>query len=169
MRDLLAKHGLAIVIATIAVALSCSTAETTTAGVAVHQLAAGDASCPNGGVAITANGTTAYACNGAAGAQGAQGGGLYTSRDDVYCDTVSGMDVKPSPGLSAECRQITDLPLSGSCNPGDATVEVFTNKPMAWTTQGQAVASWQCAFAVNGTPVTDHRPVSATICCVHHP
>jgi hypothetical protein len=41
--------------------------------IAVQQLATGDANCANGGAGVTANGATAYACNGARGATGPQG------------------------------------------------------------------------------------------------
>ncbi len=63
-----------------------------TAGVnpSVTQLSPGDANCPDGGAALTdASGSTAYVCNGAAGADGQSFAGTFTSPNGEYSITVS--------------------------------------------------------------------------------
>jgi len=56
----------------------------------VAQLASGDANCPNGGAAITdANGSTAYVCNGANGANGQPFSGTFTSPNGEYSISVA--------------------------------------------------------------------------------
>jgi hypothetical protein len=56
----------------------------------VTQLSQGDANCPDGGAALTdASGSTAYACNGAAGADGQSFAGTFTSPNGEYSITVS--------------------------------------------------------------------------------
>jgi hypothetical protein len=56
----------------------------------VTQLSQGDANCPNGGAALAdASGSTAYVCNGAAGADGQSFAGTFTSPNGEYSITVS--------------------------------------------------------------------------------
>jgi hypothetical protein len=56
----------------------------------VTQLASGDASCAAGGAAITdANGSTAYVCNGANGADGQPFSGTFTSPNGEYSISVA--------------------------------------------------------------------------------
>jgi hypothetical protein len=56
----------------------------------VTQLSPGDANCPTGGAAlIDATGSTAYVCNGAAGADGESFAGTFTSPNGEYSITVS--------------------------------------------------------------------------------
>lgn len=173
------QRPLLAVLCGIGVALACSTTESPQRNVSVQQLAAGDSNCPNGGVAVTVDSTTAYACNGAPGAAGvpgapgAPGGGLYTVREDVYCDVSTTRGVG---GLvEARCRKETDLPLSGNC-----TVDVGyssppplvdVSQPIAWTGPTPGVsAGWQCGFHTNsGTPIGSGSPGGAWICCVATP
>lgn len=57
---------------------------------AVTQLSQGDANCPSGGAALTdASGSTAYVCNGAAGADGQSFAGTFTSPNGEYSIKVS--------------------------------------------------------------------------------
>jgi hypothetical protein len=56
----------------------------------VTQLSPGDANCPDGGAALTdASGSTAYVCNGAAGADGQSFAGTFTSPNGEYSISVS--------------------------------------------------------------------------------
>jgi len=163
----LGEYRLSAVVGVIAVVLACQTAGTSTDGVTVRQLAAGDTNCPHGGAAITANGTTAYACSGAPGAAGTTGGGLYTSRDDVYCN-VSG--VNNGGNVVAACNTELDLPLSGSCEPSSVNAIVTESRPVGWPTFPGLPASWQCQFsAPGGGVIGTGTPGGAYICCVKHP
>ena len=55
----------------------------------VTQLGAGDANCPTGGAALVdASGSTAYVCNGTAGADGQSFTGTFTSPNGEYSITV---------------------------------------------------------------------------------
>lgn len=56
----------------------------------VTQLSPGDANCPDGGAALTdAAGSTAYVCNGAAGADGQSFAGTFTSPNGEYSIAVN--------------------------------------------------------------------------------
>ena len=105
------------------------------------------------------------------GPAGPANGGFYTSRDNVYCNTVTGI----SAGvyfLTARCSAIADLPLTGSCTaPDDRIGLVSESRPDAWhgATSNDA-AGWFCSFAKNGLAISVAYPgASATICCVTHP
>lgn len=165
----LKEHSLSAVMGIIVIALACSTAEMGTGSVTVEQLSAGHAHCPTGGVAITASGTTAYACNGAQGVQGLTGptgGGLYTSRDDVYC-TYSTEHTGMGGAVAVSCKKESDLPLSGGCEPYAAGTLIFRSQPVDWFTSPGYPASWECHFATSGGSVGE--PGVARICCVNHP
>src|SRR5690606_3698255 len=47
------------------------------------------------------------------GPQGAIGGGLYTSREDLYCVRATGSSAAGD--LSVRCEDVADLPISGRC------------------------------------------------------
>jgi hypothetical protein len=167
------KSPLTVVVAGIVLALACSTADMPAGNVAVHQLEAGDANCPEGGVAITSGATTAFACNGARGpqgaegAQGATGGGLYTGRENVYCDSSTQL---VSGTVRSSCRSESDLPLAGSCEPSSVDNIVTEDRPEGWQgpTPGFA-ASWICQFSTSGgTLIGTGTPGTAWVCCVAH-
>lgn len=120
---------------------------------------------------------------GLAGANGPQGpigpqgppgpanGGFYTSRDNVYCNTVTGLTAGRS-FLTASCSAVADLPLAGSCTAPDDTVGLAAvSSPQGWHgATSTAPAEWFCQFAKNGVAISvDYPGASATICCVTHP
>ncbi len=74
-----------------------------TAGVSptVTQLRAGDANCPTGGAALVdGSGSTAYVCNGAAGADGQSFAGTFTSPSGEYSITVGDAGITLGHGSS---------------------------------------------------------------------
>ncbi len=115
---------------------------------------------------------------GIAGMQGPQGGGLYTRRSDLYCETNSFPSGGSSDGVL--CRTQNDIPISGGCLQ-DPTVRVFpqgelalsTNGPKFWSTAGTR-ATWSCSWN-SGNPNANQPAywadagLSATICCIAVP
>jgi hypothetical protein len=68
---------------------------------AVTQLSPGDANCPDGGAALTdATGSTAYVCNGVAGADGQSFAGTFTSPNGEYSLTVGDSGIAIRHGVS---------------------------------------------------------------------
>lgn len=105
------------------------------------------------------------------GIQGPPGGGLYTSRNDVYCNTVM-MTANPTAfTVRAACNTDLDLPLAGSCEaPGTIALNLTTNGPNLWA--GQNVgnpAYWECGWTPPGGAATNAPGALATICCVKRP
>ena len=166
--------------------MACSGGDKNDATVKVTQLSAGDANCPNGGVAITVDGTTAYACNGATGAPGApgapgvQGGGLYTSKAALECQVSpagSGLLVVDGWAIGAACTNKTDLPVTGACalnadpTGGVALVESGpANLQTGWFANLEAPA-WACrwAFPPGTNPIPALPSATATVCCIKNP
>lgn len=67
----------------------------------VTQLSPGDANCPTGGAALVdATGSTAYVCNGAAGADGQSFAGTFTSPNGEYSITVGDTGITLAHGTS---------------------------------------------------------------------
>src|SRR5262245_47054936 len=67
----------------------------------VTQLTTGDANCPTGGAALVdASGSTAYVCNGAAGADGESFAGTFTSPNGEYSITVGDAGITLAHGPS---------------------------------------------------------------------
>lgn len=159
----------------------------------VIQLAAGDPNCPAGGAAITSNGSTAYACNGAAGSMGATGlagapgpagaqgpagppgaanGGIYVSRDNVYCNIAA---MQPGQGIlsvTASCSSPRDLPLVGSCTPGNAVPNLITflNGPNFWDGENSTnPANWSCGWLTQASQNVNVPGATAVICCIRRP
>jgi hypothetical protein len=67
----------------------------------VTQLSHGDANCPTGGAALVdASGSTAYVCNGAAGADGRFFAGTFTSPNGEYSITVDDAGIALAHGSS---------------------------------------------------------------------
>jgi hypothetical protein len=67
----------------------------------VTQLSQGDANCPTGGAALVdASGSTAYVCNGAAGADGQSFAGTFTSPNGEYSITVTDAGITLAHGTS---------------------------------------------------------------------
>lgn len=115
--------------------------------------------------------------SGPAGPAGTDGGGYYSSRANVYCNTVTntaGLAV-----VTAPCNTLTDIPIGGGCSssPTVTTVALVTSQPVAWEAAyvDQVPAYWACAWVSNGAGTsTDGTPViltgaSAKICCVQVP
>jgi hypothetical protein len=90
----------------------------------------------------------------------------YSSRQQVKCNTVT-MQANDPPGvIAAECANVDDLPLTGSCaRPGIGTEILKDNGPLAWEGTFQAPASWVCGWLSASGYVTIPG-ATATICCV---
>lgn len=114
---------------------------------------------------------------GIAGMQGAMGGGLYTRRSDLYCETT------PAPGggsgSGAVCRTAQDLPIAGGCAQ-DQVVRQFPRGELALTSSamkfwpGGAQAGWECSWTssnpnANQPAYWADAGLSATICCIAVP
>jgi hypothetical protein len=149
----------------------------------LEQLSPGDSRCPAGGTLLTAGDQTTFVCNGdpgpagsvgATGSQGPQGltgvqgppgGGLYTSRADIYCNesavgTTTGV-------LIATCDTPDDLPLTGACEESESTpVHLQTNGQIQnWPNSNPSTpAEWMCGWTTASVPTGRAR-----ICCIQHP
>ena len=114
---------------------------------------------------------------GIAGMQGAPGGGRYTQRADLYCET------QPIPGGGSSdsvlCRTQNDIPISGGCLQ-DPTVRLFPQGELALTSSGPKFwpagsrATWSCAWtssnpSANQPTYWADAGLSATICCIAVP
>ena len=168
----------------------------TSSSTTVAQVAAGDAHCPTGGVSVTSNGTTAYACSGIdglagpkgdlglTGAQGdpglqgltgAMGGGHYVSRANVYCVTKSASSLPTTDtGVEARCRTTTDLPLHGSCyqaDRDDIALSLSSNSGWEAPTPAATPAGYSCGWSKAGfsLPLLTIPSATAEICCVTVP
>lgn len=109
------------------------------------------------------------------GPMGPRGGGLYTSRSQVYCNAVQGVPPTQigvvSGAMVAQCDKVEDLPLVGSCwvrNP--TTLSVEENEPDSWdNSEGGASspAGWSCSFRkAVGQPDSVYADAVARVCCV---
>lgn len=168
--------------------------KTSATTITVTPLAVGDAHCPQGGTAITVNNSTSYACNGAPGAQGAPGdpgapgdkgdkgdpglqgppgGGLYTSRNDVYCNTAIPADMPSGAStLVAQCDTPRDLPLSGFCSQIDRDGANTRTRAADWGLANSTLpASLFCEWSIanTGIPLSQLPRAEAQICCVKNP
>lgn len=120
---------------------------------------------------------------GIAGMQGPPGGGRYTQRSDLYCETQS---VLPGGRASVECRDVNDLPVTGGCLQNSAInnfppgeISLISSGPALWPFQSSGPAGWNCdwrsvspsaAGPGGGNPAYwGDAGMSATICCIAVP
>ena len=107
------------------------------------------------------------------GLTGSAGGGLYTSRSSVKCNTVTmGVDPPAPVGVVAHCDSDLDLPLVGSCAANSApggTLTLLFNGPVSWDANSTGQAAWSCAWANSGGGQVNVPDGQATICCIKHP
>jgi hypothetical protein len=148
------------------------------AGATVATLPIGNSHCPTGGTSVTASGATTYVCNGVKGDVGLTGGGIYTSRNDVYCDTVSMPNNPAVYRVTATCRTVSDLPLTGWCDlvssllpaATKATLILEGQGPTNWQGAGGAdKADWSCSWANASNSYVNAVGATASICCVSNP
>src|SRR5690606_29575967 len=105
---------------------------------------------------------------GAPGMPGAIGGGLYTSREDLYCVRATGSS--PGGALEVRCEDVADLPVSGRCGgsgSSEATV-LRVNASENWDVPS-GKAGWRCDWALVSTmtaPAGGFPLAQAEICCV---
>jgi hypothetical protein len=94
------------------------------------------------------------------GPEGPKGGGLYASKDDVYCREAS------FPGTliaTARCDAPEDLGLTGSCTDGANGAILANSEPVHWSNDGSLLsAQWQCEWS--GPPGAEGG--TARICCI---
>lgn len=115
---------------------------------------------------------------GIAGLPGMTGGGLYTRRADLYCETSEASGFGRGNG-SVSCRRPQDIAISGGCLQ-DATVRIFSPGEISLASSGPkfwaagSSASWDCRWtstspsAPQNTYWADGGMV-ATICCITTP
>lgn len=123
--------------------------------------------------------------SGAAGATGATGGGLYTSKDSVYCVETPPAGVASS-FATARCDGGSDLLLFGGCLEGGSAVPavtsstdvyVYSNAPYGVGAtpilRRNPYSGWECQWQVRpgGTAPADWRTSGfrATACCIAVP
>lgn len=114
---------------------------------------------------------------GIAGMPGATGGGLYTRRSDLYCESV------PAPGggfgSASVCRTARDIPIAGGCLQ-DQLIRQFPQGELALTSSAMkfwpagAQATWVCSWSssnpnANQPTYWADAGLSATICCIAVP
>ena len=107
--------------------------------------------------------------SGATGATGATGG--YTSKDDVYCNTISMPSDPTVVEVTASCNATADLPLEGSCMtpPSGPDIALLESGPGAWSTSTTA-AGWFCQWGRLSTSTFVNVPGGQdTMCCIKHP
>lgn len=107
------------------------------------------------------------------GSAGATGGGLYTSRQDVYCKQLLGARADAGFVLEVECNDPADPPLIGSCDGvTDPNAMLSTNRPGGWgdTTSSLAKSTWICTwtFPSQGVTPAELPGATANICCIKH-
>ena len=90
----------------------------------------------------------------------------YSSRQQVHCNTVTMQANSPAGVIFAQCAQLDDLPLAGSCaRPGIGPEVLKDNGPVAWEGSFQTQAEWACGWVTaSGYAVIPNA--TATICCV---
>lgn len=102
------------------------------------------------------------------GVPGATGGGLYTSRDAIYCNVVTMAAGDTS--VSASCNTEKDLPVTGSCQTKTTgTYSLAVNGPQFWHTQLGFPAEWVCTWAPASGSYVHIDGAQATICCITNP
>lgn len=113
---------------------------------------------------------------GIAGMQGPPGGGLYTRRSDLYCETVEAGGLN---GTASLCRTQNDIPISGGCLQDrlvrsfqQGEVSLTSSSPKFWAAGSRA--TWTCEWS-SSSP-TANQPtywadagLTATICCIAVP
>jgi len=105
---------------------------------------------------------------GATGAIGATGG--YTSKEDVYCNTIVMPDDPAVVEVTASCNAAADLPLEGGCMtpPSASDIALLSSGPGAWSTFTTA-AIWSCRWIRLSSGAFVNVPGgAASICCVVH-
>lgn len=108
---------------------------------------------------------------GVQGEQGPIGGGLYMSRQDVYCKEKTGT-AEEGLYVQVECDDERDLPLMGSCdNVRDPNAVLIRNRPSGWgdKTSPFLTSGWLCSweYAEGGHP-TSLPDATAHLCCIKH-
>jgi hypothetical protein len=101
---------------------------------------------------------------------GPKGGGLYTTRNDVYCNKALTSDALGV--LRVSCSAPADLPLSGGCfSVDDRVAVVLRSEQDGWEGVSSTIAAgWRCEFGKNGILLsTPFAGAAATICCVKSP
>lgn len=115
---------------------------------------------------------------GIAGMPGMVGGGLYTRRADLYCETNEASGISGGNG-GVGCRRPQDIAISGGCLQ-DGNVRIFPAGEIGLTSNGPkfwpagSVASWECRWT--STNPSAAQPaywadggMFATICCINTP
>jgi len=103
------------------------------------------------------------------GPPGAANGGLYTSRNNVYCNVVQMANDSSVTSVAASCNSDQDLPLTGSCASigGTPNLTLIVNGPVFWA--GMNVgnpAAWSCGWLNSASQVVNVPGAAATICCI---
>lgn len=102
------------------------------------------------------------------GPPGPIGGGLYTKRNNIYCNTVPGEFDTGGGEAEARCDTIEDLPVFGSCDGANTDSYLGASRPANWSHTGTP-ASFVCAWLFRSGVATPITNASATICCIRNP
>lgn len=102
------------------------------------------------------------------GPRGAIGGGLYTSREDLYCVRATGSSAAGD--LAVQCEDVADLPISGRCGgSGWSQATVLRVNASEYWDDPAGKAGWRCDWALVSTmtaPPGGFPLAQAEICCV---
>lgn len=119
----------------------------------------------------------AAACTGStgpAGPSGPTGGGYYTSRADVYCNTNAYSLGDTAATITASCSTALDLPLTGACDLSGAAYGAVpyltTNRLQYWAGTGLTQpAEWICGWQDSTRAAFIAPGATVTICCITVP
>lgn len=110
------------------------------------------------------------------GMPGPIGGGRYTQRSDLYCESNP---VTPAGGSDALCRDSTDIAITGGClqnsnarifPPGE--LALISSGPLFWSAGSRATwtCDWRSTSPDAGSPTYwFDAGLTATICCIAVP
>jgi hypothetical protein len=108
--------------------------------------------------------TGAQGAQGAQGPQGPQGGGLYTSKNFVYCQTTNAVVTAGLASPVAACVDSNDLPIGGGCETDDTAARLVVFAPQNWSVP-TSDSRWACSWA-NAVGTNTY---TARICCIGVP
>ena len=100
------------------------------------------------------------------GPQGPIGGGIYTSRDNVYCKRVVATVGATALIADARCDSADELPLQGYCDfKYDTEKYLESEGDLNWQGNNTLAAGWSCLWRFHTiSPVA--RNIGANICCI---
>jgi hypothetical protein len=105
------------------------------------------------------------------------GGGLYTSRANLSCYTLTGTaPASPSnqANVIARCASATELPIAGGCanvaTSSDSKLLQNGSEPTDWEASSSSLPGWFCGWTTrdqSNFDVSDYAKFRAQVCCAH--